>query len=81
MKPLTVDFLKSLGFKLTDTTHEDDFYYEDWYLSGLDIALTVFATFHNDGKLTFEVDLDGWELINVGQDELKTLIKIIPSKQ
>lgn len=80
MKLLTVDYIKSLGFKKTDTTVEEDFYYEDWDYLGSEIALTVFITYWKNGKTTFDVDLDGCSLVNVGQFELKTLIKILPNE-
>lgn len=78
MKPLTVDFIRENGFELQDKTHEKEFYYEDWSNPFIRYALTIFFNYFKDGKITYDVDMDGYELKNVGEDELLTLIKILP---
>jgi hypothetical protein len=78
MKPLTVDFIKKQGFKLFDETHEDWGFYQDFTSPFLEYALTIFFNYFKCGKVTYEVEMDGYELVNVGEEELLTLIKILP---
>lgn len=78
MQPLTVDFIEQQGFKLVDETHEDWGYYQDFTSPFLEYALTIFFNYLKDGKVTYDVEMDGYELQNVGKEELLTLIKILP---
>ncbi|WP_435135759.1 hypothetical protein [Formosa sp. A9] len=81
MKPLTVDFIKAQGFEKVETLPEEEFYYEDYTCSRLEYALTIFFNYFKTGEVSYDVDLDGYELENVGEDELLTLIKVLPKKQ
>lgn len=78
MKELTVNFITAAGFQFIDTTEEDEFSYKHYAYLGLYVELFVFINYFRDGKVTYQVDMDNMELKNVGEDELLTLLKILP---
>ena len=79
MKPLTPEFIKQHGFELGNTTHEDDFYYEDYTSSDLYREIVIFFNYFKNGEITYDVEaFGGYNFRNVGEDELLTLIKIFP---
>lgn len=78
MQKLTEEFIESIGFKKEEKIIEEDFYYQAYNNKSLSMNITIWFNYFNDGRVTNEVEFEGYEFCLVGKEELITLLRIIP---
>lgn len=74
---LTLDFIRSKGFKSSLIVREDSFWYENYSHKSAPLTVTINYDYPNK-IISFNVELGEHELKNIGKREIITLINITP---